>query len=116
MFTAGLVCLLIAFLITPFVKMFALWIGATDTPDDRKVHLTVMPRLGGLAIILSFITGLLIFNPTSNYFWPILTGALLIALTGMLDDLFDLPANAKFFFPIDCGWNCCVKRSRSYFH
>lgn len=38
---------------TPWVIRFAKKIGATDAPGDRKVHTTVMPRIGGLVIFLS---------------------------------------------------------------
>ena len=50
---AFLLPLILSLLFTPMVIRFANKIGATDTPDERKVHTTVMPRIGGLAIILS---------------------------------------------------------------
>lgn len=48
-----LVPLLLSLLLTPIVIKFANRIGATDAPDERKVHTSVMPRIGGLAVILS---------------------------------------------------------------
>lgn len=45
--------ILLSLLITPWVIRFAKNIGATDAPGERKVHTTVMPRIGGLAIFLS---------------------------------------------------------------
>lgn len=45
--------ILLSLLITPYVIQFAKKIGATDAPGERKVHKTVMPRIGGLAIFLS---------------------------------------------------------------
>ena len=50
---AFLLPLLLSLLLTPLVIRFAKRIGATDAPGDRKVHTSVMPRIGGLAIILS---------------------------------------------------------------
>lgn len=50
---AFLLPLILSLLFTPMVIRFANKIGATDTPDERKVHTSVMPRIGGLAIILS---------------------------------------------------------------
>lgn len=44
---------LLALLITPWVIKFAIWIKAVDMPGGRKIHKTVTPRLGGLAIISS---------------------------------------------------------------
>ena len=43
----------------PFSKKLAFRIGAVDHPNKRKVHQTIMPRLGGLAIFFSFVIGIL---------------------------------------------------------
>ena len=50
---AFLLPLLLSLLLTPMVIKFANRIGATDSPDLRKVHTSVMPRIGGLAVFLS---------------------------------------------------------------
>lgn len=50
---AFLLPLVLSLLLTPLVIKFANKIGATDAPDERKVHTSVMPRIGGLAVILS---------------------------------------------------------------
>jgi len=50
---AFLLPLFLSLLLTPMVIKFANRIGATDLPDDRKVHTSVMPRIGGLAVFLS---------------------------------------------------------------
>lgn len=52
---AFVAALTMALLMTPIVKRFALWIGATDKPNHRKVHTRIMPRLGGLAIFMAFV-------------------------------------------------------------
>ena len=40
----------VALLITPAVRRVALLCGAVDVPDERKIHLHPVPRLGGLAV------------------------------------------------------------------
>ena len=52
-----LICLICSIIITPFVKKLAFKIGATDKPNQRKVHQKIMPRLGGLAIYISSMIG-----------------------------------------------------------
>ena len=54
-----------------------------------------MPRLGGLAIYLSFIIGLLIIRPDDPYTFPIVIGSLIIIVTGVLDDVMELSAKLK---------------------
>ncbi|MGP4061254.1 glycosyltransferase family 4 protein [Halobacillus litoralis] len=94
-YKALLFCLIASVVITPLVKKMAVKIGATDQPNHRKVHKNVMPRLGGLAIYISFALGILFFFPESNYTWPVLMGATIIIITGVLDDLKELSAKVK---------------------
>ena len=94
-YKALLFCLIASILITPIVKKIAVKIGATDQPNHRKVHKNVMPRLGGLAIYLSFAAGILFFLPESKYTWPVLLGSTIIIVTGVLDDLRELSAKVK---------------------
>jgi UDP-GlcNAc:undecaprenyl-phosphate GlcNAc-1-phosphate transferase len=89
------ICFFASILLTPIVKKFAYKIGATDKPNYRKVHLRIMPRLGGLAIFLSFIIGILIIKPVSEYHLPIIIGSIIIILTGMLDDVKEISAKWK---------------------
>jgi UDP-GlcNAc:undecaprenyl-phosphate GlcNAc-1-phosphate transferase len=44
---------LLSFLLTPLARWASVGLGAIDLPDSRKVHLAPMPRLGGLAVLLS---------------------------------------------------------------
>ncbi|GAA0336683.1 MraY family glycosyltransferase [Bacillus carboniphilus] len=89
------ICFVASIVLTPLVKRFAIKIGATDKPNQRKVHQKIMPRLGGLAIFLSFIIGVLITRPDDVYAAPILLGSVIIIITGFLDDLTELSAKWK---------------------
>ncbi|KAB2332656.1 glycosyltransferase family 4 protein [Bacillus mesophilum] len=90
-----LICFIASIIITPFVKKLAIRIGAVDKPNQRKVHQKIMPRLGGLAIYISFIIGLLVLRPDDALTWPIVIGSLIIIITGVLDDLVELSAKYK---------------------
>ena len=39
----------------PLLRRWAVQAGQLDQPDDRKVHTQAIPRLGGVAIIFSFL-------------------------------------------------------------
>ncbi|WP_347862378.1 MraY family glycosyltransferase [Salimicrobium sp. PL1-032A] len=94
-YKALLFCFIAAIFITPLVKKIAVYIGATDKPDARKVHKILMPRLGGLAIFISFLIGYFIFMPETPIFWPVLIGATIIIATGVWDDLRELSPKWK---------------------
>ncbi len=84
-----------ALIFTPLVIRFAYRIGAVDKPNYRKVHVRVMPRIGGLAIFLAFLAGFIVSRPTDEHALYIVLGATLIILTGFLDDLLDITPRAK---------------------
>lgn len=96
-YVTALVCFVASILVTPLVKKLAFKIGATDKPNQRKVHQRIMPRLGGLAIYISFLIGFLILQPESPYKYPILIGSFIIIITGVLDDMFEISAKWKMF-------------------
>lgn len=59
-----LVAMVLAYLVTPLVMKLAWKIGAIDMPGEaRRVHKKPMPRLGGLAIYIAFITAGLLTLP-----------------------------------------------------
>ena len=93
------VCFFASILLTPLVKKLAFKIGATDKPNQRKVHSRIMPRLGGLAIFLSFLIGILIINPSDEllgeYHLSIVIAGFIIILTGMLDDVKEISPKLK---------------------
>ncbi len=94
-YLALVICFFAAIIFTPLVKKLAFKIGATDKPNQRKVHVKIMPRLGGLAIFLSFIIGILIIHPEGEYHLPIVIGSIIIILTGILDDVKEISPKLK---------------------
>jgi UDP-GlcNAc:undecaprenyl-phosphate GlcNAc-1-phosphate transferase len=95
-FYTFMTALFAALVMVPFLRRWALEQGNVDTPDERKVHTTPMPRLGGIAIFLSFLFSSIIYVPIDNGVRGILAGALIIFATGLVDDLSGLSAKRKF--------------------
>ncbi|NRD76690.1 undecaprenyl/decaprenyl-phosphate alpha-N-acetylglucosaminyl 1-phosphate transferase [Bacillus sp. BRMEA1] len=94
------ICFISSILLTPLVKKLAFKIGATDKPNHRKVHQRIMPRLGGLAIYASFIIGMIVLHPDDPYGPSIIIGSIIIVVTGVLDDIYELSAKVKFIAQI----------------
>lgn len=89
------VACLLALMLTPLAKAFAIRVGAVDKPNERKVHAVSMPRMGGLAIYGAYaLCYILIVYFTdavaTNVGYALLIGGAVIVLTGALDDLFDI--------------------------
>ena len=86
---------------TPLVKALSVKVGAVDVPKDgRRMHDHPIPRMGGLAIFLGFMTAMLLFVPLNTEKQGMLLGAVIIVVLGMLDDKYALPAKPKFLVQI----------------
>ena len=93
----GLLCaFLLAYTLTPPVRVLAFKIGAIDVPlDDRRMHTKPIPRVGGLAIFLGFTLTTLLFCTYDATLATVWIGGAAIVLLGMLDDIYRLPAWSK---------------------
>lgn len=98
----------ISYAATWLVRRIAFHLGVHDVPDlPRKIHKTPRPKLGGLALYLSFASALIIlalFGLTGEILGVrlaamIIGGAILI-IGGALDDKYDLPAYMQIVFPV----------------
>ncbi len=91
------IALVISFLSTPLAIKIAPKIGAMDIPkDSRRMHSKVMPRFGGMAIVLGSVISMMFFLSFDDRIPKIILGGIIIYGIGIADDLFDLPAKAKF--------------------
>jgi UDP-GlcNAc:undecaprenyl-phosphate GlcNAc-1-phosphate transferase len=98
----------VAGILTPVVRRFALWIGAVDLPGGRKIHEHSTPRLGGVAIYLAF-TGPIVslfflasnvadaLRANSKMAAAVLIGGLAMCALGFVDDLHGIRALYKLY-------------------
>lgn len=93
-------CLIISLVITPIIIKIVKKLNLTDKPNHRKMHTNPIPTLGGIAIFLSFLAGMLILQPENENHLVILVGAAVILLLGILDDIYNLSAKTKFIVQV----------------
>ena len=82
--------LVFTLLLTPASISLAEKIGAMDTPNDRSVHVRIMPRMGGLGMAISVVVSLFLFVEMNHVIVAFLAGTLIVITVGMLDDLFQI--------------------------
>ena len=92
---AFVVAAALAWLLVPAAEGIAWRIGAIDHPNERSVHTVPTPKLSGLAILLAVVVSGVLFLPWVALTQALLAGAVVTALVGVVDDLWDLPAAAK---------------------
>lgn len=80
----------------PWVRKIAVRIGFVDSPAQRKLHSTPMPLMGGVAIFGGAVLAVIAFVPQfPNTVAGVLLSLTVVALVGLLDDRYSLPAWAK---------------------
>lgn len=88
---------LFAFAAVPIIRVMAYKIDAVDVPrDKRRMHKRPIPRMGGLAIFFGFLLSVLCFSEAiDEKILAILAGSLIIVVTGILDDTYQLKPLVK---------------------
>src|SRR6218665_1408297 len=92
----------LAFIITFFAIPVIIQIAKDkklfDEPDERKVHKTVIPTLGGLGIFAGFIMAFLLGSPAGSLpeIKYIAASAIVIFFLGLKDDILVISASKKF--------------------
>lgn len=107
-----LIALAISWWLTPEIRSRALSLGLVDKPgEERRIHKTAVPRLGGVAIYISLMITLAILVAATGRFphnarvgegglIGIALGGTIIFLLGLLDDLESLPAKLKLLVQV----------------
>ena len=89
---------------TPFVRWLAIRTGVVQAPDERRVHTSPMPVLGGLGMFFGFLAGMAVatrlgqFKPVfegNSEPLAILVGATVTFLVGLVDDIKEVSPPAK---------------------
>jgi UDP-GlcNAc:undecaprenyl-phosphate/decaprenyl-phosphate GlcNAc-1-phosphate transferase len=98
---AFFIALLVTVISTPILIKLALKLNIVDKPnEDRKIHQKAMPYLGGVAIALGFISGFEYIHPWMPSNPAFLIGALLLLVTGILDDKYKIAPKYKLLVQI----------------
>lgn len=98
-FTAGLIIIMafsLALLLVHLSIKLAILKNIVDQPDSRKVHSQPVPLLGGVGMASAFIITCLIFIKMESLLSAFLGGLLLIVLTGLADDIWQIKPIVKF--------------------
>lgn len=107
--------------LVPLAKKIAIYAGALDKPNARKVHQVPIPLWGGLGIFGGFAVSALTvwyFCPAlaqsaspglSRIFFGMLVSAAAMVVVGLIDDRYNMPAKVKLLCQLVIGtvMICC---------
>ncbi len=96
---------IVTFIVLPIVIKVSKSIDLLDNPDQRKIHATGTPSLGGIAIFLGFSLAVLITIPLSDlsqikFF---LFGLMVMVFLGVRDDVANMTAKHKLVVQLFCA-------------
>ncbi|THB69784.1 MAG: undecaprenyl/decaprenyl-phosphate alpha-N-acetylglucosaminyl 1-phosphate transferase, partial [Gammaproteobacteria bacterium] len=97
LFPSFILAMFISMLLIPPLIRFAPRIGLVDIPDERKVHVNAIPRVGGVAMVIAALVPMLLWLPKSQEFVIFLISVAIIYFFGVWDDRSDLNYKIKFF-------------------
>ncbi|MCE5035503.1 glycosyltransferase family 4 protein [Staphylococcus haemolyticus] len=84
------VTLVISLILTPMIIKVSIKFDLVDRPNFRKVHTKPVSVLGGTVILLSFLIGIWLGHPIEREVKPLVMGAIVMYLVGLIDDIYDL--------------------------
>jgi len=90
-FTGALGSFILLVVLMPLAKKTRL----VDSPDKRKQHVGEVPLVGGIAITLALFINLFLMGQLMHE-WVVISGSVLLLLTGILDDYFELSTLSRF--------------------
>jgi UDP-GlcNAc:undecaprenyl-phosphate GlcNAc-1-phosphate transferase len=106
----ALVTFVAAFLLTPIIGNLAKRFGFIDLPVQQRkrtdktikqrIHTSVKPRLGGLAVLFPFIIITLLSVQVNPRVAGILLGLIILIVSGAIDDRFELSAPRQFLLQV----------------
>jgi UDP-GlcNAc:undecaprenyl-phosphate GlcNAc-1-phosphate transferase len=82
-------------LLVPLVRKAAIKLGLVDRPNNRKIHKSPIPRVGGVALFLGSLIGALPFLKENSATLGVLLASAFIFVIGLIDDLIDLKPRVK---------------------
>jgi UDP-GlcNAc:undecaprenyl-phosphate GlcNAc-1-phosphate transferase len=87
--------LFVTMVLVPPLMRLAAPMRLLDVPDARKIHTELVPRCGGLAIASGILLPILMWLPKDGAMTAVLSGALVVFLFGLWDDIKDLDYRIK---------------------
>jgi UDP-GlcNAc:undecaprenyl-phosphate/decaprenyl-phosphate GlcNAc-1-phosphate transferase len=84
-------------LITPLIIKYALNKNFVDQPGQHKTHVKPTPLLGGVSIFICVALTALFFLPVDDKILSLIIASVVLVITGLIDDLFNLKPLLKLF-------------------
>ncbi len=89
-----IVAALITMLLTTIILLSKFGKEIQDIPNERSLHQTPIPRIGGVALMAGILSGWALM--LNSLMWWIVLPLLCLFIVSLLDDIYDLPVRIRF--------------------
>ena len=77
-----------------------------DHPNERSLHVTPTPRVGGIGVMTGMLIAAMLIPPSALL--PFMLGALALAVISLLDDYKNLPVSLRFLAHVAVALGCLL--------
>ncbi len=95
-FSAFFMSIFLTIAIIPVLKRFAIEKDLLDYPNERKVHKKPITKVGGISMFIGILPAIFMWVTMTDFILFFLTGALIIVLCGLADDVYEFSYIEKF--------------------
>lgn len=88
--------MLVCLMVTPVLIKYAERLKLVDEPDERKIHVNLVPRVGGIGMVAGTLFSIAIWLQIDQFVLAYLIGVVVIAIFGTWDDRVQLGHRIKF--------------------
>jgi len=96
LFSAFLVALVVTMVLIPPLMRVAVRLSVVDIPNERKIHTGLIPRIGGVAMVIGACLPILLWLPHTNTVMAFLLALLILLVFGAWDDSCEIDYRLKF--------------------
>ena len=95
-FSILLLSMFITIALIPILRRYAVRMSCIDEPCERKVHISPVPKVGGIAMAVGALAPVVLSAGADRAVLSILIGTGVIAIFGFMDDMKEFGYRAKF--------------------
>lgn len=99
--------LVLAWMLIPLLIKYSIRLGLVDKPNQRKVHSTPIPVVGGIALMICSMAAIVLTKTGLSLFiqYPVvITGSILLFVVGVWDDRKNLRPLHRLMLQVLCGF------------
>ncbi len=97
----GGLCMFLLYFLSPIAQR----VGLVDRPSGRKQQLGPVALVGGIAVVVSFCLATLLMPISLTEYRVLFFCIVLLFITGVVDDLRELPPAAKFVMQLTVAFS-----------